>query len=198
MGFCFVYSEFFPSSQVCFFAFTRGVIVRFVTSSHLSINILKSILSPTPKLIWLNKGLGDQQLVQQEQSYLIGWLAYSTRLSKPRLFVLNASSRQRNRLLDLPSRIKKKVRMFGVIFQETRNGGVIQMLYRYGRRLNLSWRDLNQTISLSRERVPPSMLNLISTESKYNPKKILYIIKTKKTLCHFLFSQLKRRPFLLF
>ncbi|KAK4363487.1 hypothetical protein RND71_018728 [Anisodus tanguticus] len=28
MGFCFVYSEFFPSSPVCFFAFTRGVLVR--------------------------------------------------------------------------------------------------------------------------------------------------------------------------
>ncbi|MCE2056159.1 hypothetical protein HAX54_044134 [Datura stramonium] len=28
MGFCFVYSEFFPSSLVCFFAFTRGVLVR--------------------------------------------------------------------------------------------------------------------------------------------------------------------------
>ncbi|KAK4370255.1 hypothetical protein RND71_009730 [Anisodus tanguticus] len=28
MGFCFVYSEFFPSSLVCFFAFTHEVLVR--------------------------------------------------------------------------------------------------------------------------------------------------------------------------
>jgi hypothetical protein len=36
------------------------------------------------------------------------------------------------------------------------------------------------------------------SRSKSNPNSILYIIKTKKTLCHFLFSLLQRRPFLLF
>ena len=48
--------------------------IRDFFASLNQMTILKSILSPTPKLIWLNKGLGDQQLVQQEQFDLIGLL----------------------------------------------------------------------------------------------------------------------------